>query len=74
VICKCCSGKLKVKHSYGTPSGKSQRLECEDCFVVHTAVVAIVNVDPERGQGAHALAKRLAAGEEINGPWTSIAS
>lgn len=63
--CKVCSGKLKVCNTYVTPDSKTQRLECVDCLIVHTGVILIVNVDPGRGQGAAALARRIKAGEEI---------
>jgi uncharacterized Zn finger protein len=65
--CERCEGKLKVTHSYRTPEGRTQRLECPECLLVHTAAVVLVNVDPKRGEGALALSKKLAAGGEI--PW-----
>ena len=64
--CKSCGGKLKVKNSYRTPNGKTQRLECECCYCVHTAAVLLINSDPERGEGAAALAKRITNGETLD--------
>ena len=57
----CKHGVLKVTHSYATSGGQTQRRECENCLTVATSTVMLVNVDPVRGQGAKALAKRLQA-------------
>lgn len=64
--CIKCDGKLEVKNTYSVDQVKTQKLECVDCFCVHTSVVVLVNVDPERGEGAAALVKRIRAGER---PW-----
>lgn len=71
MICEKCGGKLLVNNTYRTTGGKTQRLECVDCLTVHTAVTVVVNSDPDRGEGAAALAKRINKGEK---PWTSSAS
>lgn len=63
--CKRCDGKLKVTHTYSTPRGRCQRAECPDCLTTHTLLAVVVNVDPDRGEGAQALSKRLEAGEPV---------
>lgn len=67
-----CGGTLKVTQTYRTPCGKAQRLECLGCLTVYTAAVILVNRNPDRGEGAAALARRLREGEEIQ--WTLIGS
>ncbi len=68
MICPNCKRLMKITHTYlATASGKTQRLECEHCLTTATAVVvfAIVEVNPERGRGAKALAKCKTFGEMI---------
>ncbi len=66
--CAHCDSKLLVSHSYGTPRGRVQRLECEGCCRVYTAAVLLVNEEPRRGEGAAALAKKVAQ-EGIGALW-----
>lgn len=63
--CQSCDTKLKVVNTYSVPGGKTQRLECPACFTVYTAAVVLLNVDPKKGDGASALAKRLTEGRAV---------
>lgn len=72
MICRECGEKIRVRQTYATPTGKTQRLECEGCHMTFTGVLLIVNQDPDRGEGAAALARRICAGEEA--PWIPSAS
>lgn len=58
--CPRCDAPMSVTHSYSNPSSRTQRLECPKCLLVVTTATVIVEVDPPRGKGARALAKRLA--------------
>lgn len=55
--CPRCDGKLKVTHTYNTPTSKMQRLICGRCLAVVTAETVILEVNPPRGKGASTLAK-----------------
>lgn len=57
--CEKCKAKLEVSHTYSAPGGKTQRLECPECLTVHTAITVLVNNDPDKGEGAAALAKKM---------------
>lgn len=61
----CKKNKLRVVNSYSTGSGKTQRLECDHCLIVATSIVVLVNVNPGRGEGASALAKRVRNGASV---------
>lgn len=63
--CTRCDGNLNLTHTFKTPSGRTQRWECEDCYLVHTVASILINVDPKQGQGAYAQAQRLRAGKQI---------
>ncbi len=61
--CPKCNKRLIVTHRYAAgPKAGTQRLQCSDgtCNTVVTCTVIIKNVDPGYGEGAAALAKKLA--------------
>jgi hypothetical protein len=63
VNCPKCGNSLDVTHSYRAGVGVgTQRQECSKCNCVLTAVtfVIVMNVDPDYGQGAAKIAKKLA--------------
>lgn len=58
--CPKCKNKMRVTHTYSIgEKGRTQRLYCEKCHTVATAVALVVNIDPEYGQGAAKLAKKI---------------
>lgn len=61
--CPGCQQRMRCTNSYRVPGGRTQRMECltKGCRKVVAAVTRteIVAVDPGRGQGAAALAKKL---------------
>ena len=63
--CPNCKEKLKVSHTYRTPAATTQRSECPGCLLVTTNVILMVNVNPDEGEGARALAAKLRKGETI---------
>ncbi len=65
MMCPVCGDKLRVTNSYSTRAGKTQRLECESCLTVATSVIVLANINPLRGQGARALARRLKNGARV---------
>lgn len=61
--CPGCNERMFCTNSYRVPGGVTQRLECKTkgCRKVAAAVTqtVIVSVDPKKGEGAAALAKKL---------------
>ena len=67
-----CDGKLVVTQTYATEEqGSFQRAYCSKCLVSVTlqTVCTVLYVDPKRGEGAYAMAKR--AGEGSRNPHRS---
>lgn len=63
--CPKCDDKLKVRQVYTAGSiAKTIRAECVTCDKVYTLVTFLVGEAEERGQGAFALAKKLAQRNE----------
>ena len=59
--CPRCNQPMRVTHSYSAGrTGRTQRQVCEACGKVVTVVARIAHEDPKRGQGAAAVAKKLA--------------
>jgi hypothetical protein len=59
-IAKGCDGQLKVTNTYsGGERGKAQRRQCEKCGLVVVTQTLILHVDPQHGQGAAAVARRM---------------
>jgi len=57
-----CGGNLKVTHTYTVDQGSTKRACCEKCgtvCVVHSEIVAI---NPSRGHGAAAYARKKKEG------------
>lgn len=58
--CLKCGHDMIVTHSYDAgPGGQTQRLECSGCSCIATARTLIMATDPEYGQGAAAVARRM---------------
>lgn len=60
--CPKCKGDVKITHTYiGGNQTKTQRAECQNlrCQSVLTLQTTVVAVNPTKGNGAAALAKRL---------------
>lgn len=56
---KCKSLNVYVRDTYTMDDAQTQKRICNDCGVVITTVTAIVNIDPPRGHGAAAMARRI---------------
>ena len=57
---KCKTGVMEVTNTYSCGErGMMQRLVCNQCSAVGTAQNSLINVDPKRGEGAFALAKKV---------------
>lgn len=57
---KCKKGKMRTTHTYGCGlQGTIQRTECLHCGAVGIVRAALISIDPPRGEGADAVAKRL---------------
>lgn len=63
--CSECEGKLKVTNVYATPAAKLKRVECLCCGAVGTVMDVLINMNPDYGQGAHAIAQKILSGEPI---------
>lgn len=61
--CPKCDHRMRCTNGYRVPGGSALRYECGQCQTVVTAhaiqKIKIVAIDPEYGEGAAALAKRL---------------
>lgn len=58
-MCKC-GATFKVVQTYQAGgTAHTQRLQCPRCNTVGTVIAQLVYVDPERGQGAFALAETI---------------
>lgn len=59
--CPNCNQEMHTTHAYAAGDISVSRLACEGCNTVVTAqtMVQAINVNPGRGQGAYALAKKL---------------
>lgn len=58
--CPKCDTKMDVINTYAVPGGNTQKWQCVCRTVVVVANVAVIlAVDPEHGQGAASMAKRL---------------
>lgn len=62
--CPNCETRLKVTNVISTGAGRTQAAECAACRKRFTFVTVLVGEIKGRGDGPHALAKRLAAGED----------
>jgi len=57
---KCKTGVMEVTHTYNCGErGTMQRLVCNKCDTVGTAQNVLINIDPKRGEGAFAIAKKV---------------
>lgn len=60
MICPKCGNQMEITHTFTAGEhAKTQRLECKKCNMVGTAQTILVNVNPDRGEGAKALADKL---------------
>lgn len=65
MICpKCGKGRLRVTNVISTGTGKTQAAECSRCNTRFAFMTVFVGEIKNRGDGPHALAKRLKAGED----------
>ena len=56
---KCKTGNLKITNVYsGSDRGRFKKAQCLSCLCTVTIQELIINVDPEHGEGAYALARR----------------
>ena len=60
---KCKRARLRVTNVISTGSGKTQAAECCGCKTRFAFITVLVGEIKARGDGPHALAKRLLAGE-----------
>jgi hypothetical protein len=64
--CTFCVVPLATTHRvYVSPGGRTKRGECPKCRRVFTIVEVVVFENCERGQGAHAVAKKLKEGDLV---------
>lgn len=61
--CPSCDKKLKVTNVISLGCSKTLAAECRSCDKRFTFVTLLVTEIRSRGDGPHALAKRLRAGE-----------
>jgi hypothetical protein len=64
VKCPECGRRLRVTNVISTGSGKTQAAECGRCRKRFTFMTVLVGEIKERGDGPHAIAQRLKAGED----------
>lgn len=58
--CPKCKVRLIIKQTFcAGGSAKTQRAECPKCAMIVTLITHILNVQPEKGFGAHSVAKRI---------------
>jgi hypothetical protein len=60
----CKRGRLKVTNVITTGSGKTSAAECPTCRKRFTFVLVLFREITQRGDGPHAVAKRINAGED----------
>lgn len=66
IECPTCMVPIETTHRvYASPGGRTKRGECPKCLKIYTIVEIIAIESPLRGQGAHALAKKMAEGEVV---------
>lgn len=61
--CPKCENEMEVTNTYQAGcAGRTQRLYCGKCHIEATAFIAtiLVNTTPSYGEGAKALAKKIA--------------
>lgn len=61
---KCNGARLRVTNVISTGLGKTQAAECPKCAARFAFMTLFVGEIKGRGDGPHALAKRLIAGED----------
>lgn len=62
MICRRCNGPAQVDKTYKTKAGTTRRGWCPACEVTLTEVSLVVYVEPKRGEGAVAVARKLEQG------------
>ena len=61
IPCPRCKTPMNRANCYKCGEyGSVRRLSCPNCFLVATEQSFLVNVDPDKGEGAFALSKKLA--------------
>jgi predicted Zn finger-like uncharacterized protein len=59
--CPKCDTQMRVTHSIRAGNdAMTQRVECPKCNTVGTVQAILVNINPGHGEGAAAIAKKLA--------------
>lgn len=62
--CPKCGSRINATHTFSAgPQGSTRRSVCSKCRKTFTIVQAIVAEDPDSGEGAYALAKKMISGE-----------
>jgi len=60
LACLSCGARLMIRHVYVIGHSKTQDAECSKCYKRFTLLTQIVSEVKEPGDGARALAKKIA--------------
>ena len=62
MICPQCKVKAVVEQTFAESAGTARRGTCPQCRRVLTEVAFVTSVNPNRGQGAAAMARKIREG------------